>query len=80
MIAGKKKAVAPFDDNKIRLSHPDHVRVLIGDLSDGVPAYYESDEDMSEAEEEDDDEKGSGEEVCPIVSTGQVAGLFLSLL
>lgn len=59
---GKKKAVAPFDDSKIRLSHPDHVRVLIGDLSDGVPAYYESDEDMSEAEEEDDDEKGSGEE------------------
>ena len=61
-IAGKKKSAAPSDDSKIKLSHPDHVRVLIGDLSDGVAGSDDSDEDISEAEE-DEDEDGS-EEVC----------------
>ena len=62
-ISGKKKSDAPYDDSQIRLSHPDHVRVLIGDLSDGVAGTDDSDEEMSEAEEEAEDE-GESEEVC----------------
>ena len=60
-IAGKKEKTAPSDDSKVRLSHPDHVRVLIGDLSDGVPGNA-SDDELSESEEEED-ENGSDEEV-----------------
>lgn len=57
---GKKEKTAPSDDSKVRLSHPDHVRVLIGDLSDGVPGNA-SDDELSESEEEED-ENGSDEE------------------
>lgn len=60
-IAGKKKSASPSDDNKVKLAHPDHIRVLIGDLSDGVAGTGDSDEDMSEAEEEEEEE---GSEVC----------------
>jgi len=66
-VAGKKKGAAPSDDSKIRLSHPDHVRVLIGDLSDGVAGTDDSDEEMSEAEEEDDEE--DSEEVCDYITS-----------
>ena len=58
-MIGKKKSAAPSDDSKIRLIHPDHVRVLIGDLSDGVA----EDEDYSEAEEDDEEESEEEEEV-----------------
>ena len=58
--AGKKKS-APSDKSKIKLLHPDHVRVLIGDLSEGVAETDESDEEMSEAEEEAEEEES---EVC----------------
>ena len=58
-MIGKKKSAAPSDDSKIRLIHPDHVRVLIGDLSDGVAG----DEDYSEAEEDDEEESEEEEEV-----------------
>lgn len=56
---GKKKST-PTDGSKIRILHPDHVRVMIGDLSDGVAGADESDEDMSQAEE--DGEENSEEE------------------
>lgn len=65
--AGKKKGAAPSDDSKIKLSHPDHVRVLIGDLSDGVAGTNDSDEEMSEAEEEEDEE--DSEEVCDYITS-----------
>ncbi|XP_022796279.1 ribosomal oxygenase 2-like [Stylophora pistillata] len=48
---GSKKR-APTDENRIRILHPEHVRVIIGDLSDGVAGADESDEDVSQAEEE----------------------------
>ena len=58
---GKKKS-APSDESKIKLLHPDHVRVLIGDLSEGIAETDGSDEEMSEAEEEAEEE--DSEEVC----------------
>ena len=57
---GKKKSI-PTDGSKIRILHPDHVRVMIGDLSDGVAGADESDEDMSQAEEDGEE---NSEEVC----------------
>ena len=57
---GKKKST-PTDGSKIRILHPDHVRVMIGDLSDGVAGADESDEDMSQAEEDGEE---NSEEVC----------------
>ena len=59
-VVGKKKST-PSDESKIRILHPDHVRVMIGDLSDGFAGTGESDEEMSEAEEEGEEES---EEVC----------------
>ena len=60
-LAGKKKNT-PSDESKIKLLYPDHVRVLIGDLSEGVAETDGSDEEMSEAEEEAEEE--DSEEVC----------------
>ena len=60
-VVGKKKKNTPSDESKIRILHPDHVRVMIGDLSDGFAGTGESDEEMSEAEEEGEEDS---EEVC----------------
>lgn len=57
---GKKKS-APSDESKIKLLHPDHVRVLIGDLSEGIAETDGSDEEMSEAEEEAEEENSEEE-------------------
>jgi len=59
--AGKKRN-APSEESKIKLLHPDHVRVLIGDLSEGLAETDGSDEEMSEAGEEAEEE--DSEEVC----------------
>ena len=40
--------------------HPDHVRIMIGDLSEGVAGADGSDEEMSEAEEEEVDSEEVG--------------------
>ena len=58
-MIGQKESAAPSDESKIRLIHPDHVRVLIEDLSDVVAG----DEDYSKAEEDDEEESEEEEEV-----------------
>ena len=55
----EKKKVSLSDDSKIQLLYPNHVRIIVGDLSDGFAAAGdESDEDesvnSSDEEVEDD--------------------------